>query len=58
MFEKTIHYLTSKEVKKELKVQDCELSHLRNRGFLKFIKKGNSFLYFKESIDDYKTKNN
>ncbi|MCF6251230.1 MAG: helix-turn-helix domain-containing protein [Methylococcaceae bacterium] len=38
-------WLSSKEVKKILKVSDCELSHLRNDGKLVFMKKGNAFLY-------------
>ena len=46
-------YLTSKEAKLALKVQDCDLAHIRNAGKLKFTKKGNSFLYKKESIDNY-----
>jgi hypothetical protein len=49
-------YLTSKEAKKELKVQDCELAHIRNSGKLKFTKKSNSYLYFKESIEEFITK--
>ncbi len=52
-----LNYLTSKETKKELKVQDCDLAHIRNSGNLQFAKKGNSYLYLKESIDKYKTKN-
>ena len=50
-------YLTSKEAKKELKVQDCDIAHIRNSGKLQFTKKGNSYLYLKESIEKYKTKN-
>lgn len=52
-----LKYLTSTEAKRELKVQDCDLAHIRNSGKLKFIKKGNSYLYVKESIAEYKTKN-
>lgn len=51
----TESYLTSKEAKKELKVQDCDLAHIRNSGKLQFTKKGNSYLYSKESIEKYKT---
>lgn len=43
-------WLKSKEVKKELKISSCELSHLRQKGTMNFIKKGNSFLYDKECI--------
>lgn len=52
-----IRYLTSKEAKKELKIQDCDLAHIRNSGNLQFTKRGNSYLYLKESIEMYKTKN-
>lgn len=45
MSENSIKYLTSKEAKKELKVQDCDLAHIRNSGKLQFVKKGNSYLY-------------
>ena len=47
-----LEYLSSKEAKKVLKISDCELSHYRLLGKLKFIKKGNAFLYLKSSIDD------
>jgi len=57
MLEKTVKYLTSQEAKKELKVQDCDLAHIRNSGKLQFTKKGNCYLYLKESIEKYKTKN-
>ena len=57
MSENSIKYLTSKEAKKELKVQDCDLAHIRNSGKLQFTKKGNSYLYLKEFIEEYKTKN-
>jgi hypothetical protein len=52
---KTTKLLTSKEAKKELKVQDCDLAHIRNSGKLQYTKKGNAYLYLKESIDSYKT---
>ncbi len=57
MSEKLAIYLTSKEAKKELKIQDCDLAHIRNLGNLTYTKKGNSYLYLKKSIDEYKTKN-
>jgi hypothetical protein len=50
-------YLNSKEAKAVLKVQDCHLAHIRNAGKLKFEKKGNAFMYSKESIEEFKTKN-
>jgi hypothetical protein len=48
------NYLTSKEAKSELKVQDCDLAHIRNTGKLQFTKKGNAYLYSKESIERLK----
>jgi len=36
---------TSKEFKQLLNVSDCELMHMRVSGKLKFVKKGNTFLY-------------
>ena len=48
--------LTSKEAKTALKVQDCDLAHIRNAGKLKFEKKGNAFMYSKESIDEFNKK--
>jgi hypothetical protein len=47
-------FLTSKEAKVELKVQDCDLAHIRNAGKLEFTKKGNAYLYSKESIERLK----
>jgi hypothetical protein len=49
-------FLTSKEAKVELKVQDCDLAHIRNAGKLQFTKKGNAYLYSKESIERLKTR--
>lgn len=57
MSKNSIKYLTNKETKKELKVQNCDLAHVRIPGNLQFTKKGNSYLYLKQSIDKYKTKN-
>mgnify|MGYP003664495588 CR=1 FL=1 len=39
------NYLTSKEIRKELKISACELMHMRESGKLKFVKKGNAYLY-------------
>jgi len=52
-----VKLLTSKEAKAVLKVQDCDLAHIRNAGKLKFTKKGNAFMYSKESIDEFRKKN-
>ncbi len=49
-------YLTSKGAKAELKVQDCDLAHIRNAGKLEFTIKGNVYLYSKELIERLKTK--
>ncbi|WP_299313264.1 hypothetical protein [uncultured Aquimarina sp.] len=43
-------YLSSKEACKSLKIKGCELMHLREEGKLEFIKKGNAYLYEKESL--------
>ncbi|WP_282085275.1 hypothetical protein [Aquimarina algiphila] len=40
-------YLTSKEMRKELKISACDIMHMREAGKLKFIKKGNTYLYEK-----------
>lgn len=51
MSENSIKYLTSKEAKKELKVQDCDLAHITNSAIIQFNKKWNSCLdYSKERI--------
>ena len=44
-------YLNSKEAKAVLKVQDCDLMHIRISGKLKFVKKGNAFMYSETSIN-------
>lgn len=49
-------FLTSKEAKVALKIQDCDLAHIRNAGKLQFTKKGNAYLYSKESIERLKTR--
>ena len=38
-------YLNSKEMIKKLKISSCELMHLRTKGKLNYIKKGNAYLY-------------
>ncbi|WP_430410857.1 hypothetical protein [Kordia sp.] len=43
-------FLNSKETMKELKISSCELMHLRQDGKIKFVKKGNAFLYDKKDI--------
>ena len=44
-------HFNSKEVKKKLKISDCDLMHMRIAGKLKFKKQGNTFLYDKEDIE-------
>jgi hypothetical protein len=44
-------WVTSKEAKRKLKIPSCELMHRRERGELRFKKRGNSFLY-KIEIND------
>ncbi len=51
-------FMTSKEAKAALKVQDCDLAHIRNAGKLQFTKKGNAFMYSKASVDEFKKKKN
>lgn len=43
--------LKSKEVQKALKVQACDIMHLREEGKLRFEKKGNAYLYFNEDVE-------
>jgi hypothetical protein len=50
-------FYTSKEAKRELKIQDCDLAHIRLAGKLKYTKKGNSYLYLKDSIEQFKKDN-
>lgn len=41
-------WLTSKEAMKHLKVSACELMHRRERGKLKFEKRGRAYFYYFE----------
>lgn len=41
-------WLSSKEAKKALKLTDCQLMHKRERGELKFEKRGRAFFYWIE----------
>ena len=43
----------SSEAKKELKISDCKLMHLREEGVIKAIKKGRAFLYNEDDIKSY-----
>lgn len=48
-----IYSYGSNEVKKELKVSDCKLMHLREKGLLRATNKGRAFLYHKKDVEDY-----
>lgn len=41
-------WLNSKEARKAMKIQSCDLMHLRVAGKLTFKKKGNAYFYLKE----------
>ena len=43
-------WLTSKIVRKRLKISSCALAHLREAGHLQFIKRGNAYLYAEEGV--------
>ncbi|KKO48131.1 hypothetical protein VT06_13350 [Arsukibacterium sp. MJ3] len=44
-------WLSSKKAKKELKVSDCHLMHLRLAGKLQFRKEGNRFYYLIPAVN-------
>lgn len=46
--------LKSKEVQRELKIQACDLMHLRIAGKIRFEKKGNAYLYNKRDVENLK----
>jgi len=50
------NWVTSKEAKSLAKIKDCDLMHHRLSGNLKFIKKGNEFLYEKNGVIKIKDK--
>jgi hypothetical protein len=50
------NYLKSKEARKELRISDCDLAHMRLEGKLRFTKKGNAFMYLKDDILRHKPK--
>lgn len=39
-------WLSSKEAMKHLKISACELMHRRERGLLKFEKRGRAYFYY------------
>lgn len=47
---KSDEWLTSKEAEKALRVDACKLMHLRIEGRLRFQKRGNAFMYAKDSV--------
>ncbi len=44
-------WLSSKEAMKHLKISACELMHRRERGLLKFEKRGRAYFYYFEIKD-------
>ena len=44
------NYMSTKEVKSTLRVQDCDVMHLREAGKMKFTKKGNAFWYLRSDV--------
>lgn len=44
------HY-SSKEVMKKLNIRSCDLMHMREAGEFEFLKRGNAYLYAKDSVD-------
>lgn len=56
IMKKDKEFLGSKEARKELKISDCDLAHIRQEGKLRFVKKGNAFMYLKEDVIKNKSK--
>lgn len=54
--QKESDWLKSKEVEKELKISSCDLMHIREAGKLRFMKKGNAYLYDKSEVNNIKKK--
>ena len=52
------NWLKSNEVKKELKISDCDLAHIRIAWVLEFIKTRNAFMYNAKDVLMYKLKKN
>lgn len=52
-FEGTL--LTSKETMQALKISACDLMHRREAGKIRFIKRGNAYLYEAEDVKNLKT---
>jgi hypothetical protein len=51
---KISEWLKSGDVQKELKIDSCELMHLRVDGELSFKKEGNAYLYERKDVDRVK----
>ena len=51
MMELQEKYMSTKQVKCALKVSGCDVMHLREAGKVKFIKKGNAFLYLRSDVE-------
>ncbi len=51
MLDSSLKYYSSIESMKLLKISACHLSHVRAENKIRFIKKGNAFLYLKEDVE-------
>lgn len=49
-------YVSTKEVKMLLKTQDCDVMHLRVAGQIKYLKKGNAFMYLRSDVERLRAK--
>jgi len=48
------NHMPTKEVKSTLKVQDCDVMHLRESGKIKYTKKGNAYWYLRSDVESIK----
>lgn len=53
---KSADWLSSEETRKELRISNCDLMHLREAGNLRFKKQGNAFFYAQEDVKRSQTK--
>ncbi len=47
-------WLSSKEAQKTAKIKGCDLMHYRVQGKLDFEKRGNTYFYSKDSLENLK----
>jgi phage terminase large subunit len=50
--EKDENWISSKDVLKVAEIKSCDLMHYRIQGKLEFKKRGNAFLYSKDSVEN------